>query len=248
MKEGDLVNIYTDFKFEEKFEGVARVIKKIDVGHSFIIVDEKLYTQLEDRALSKDGSHLPLTKTQESNNKKYARLILYFEGTSKKEVNKEFVILGKKIKSLLSSKLESIDKINHVLDDYRNTWRNTTDTRKLFFKEFNNETIIRFFQQRYMKNWSPSIWREEKWLVEFIPDQYCIERKVCLFNSSFRTIRKMRKLICICPNEDAQNCEIHHYTTDESGISNADKKEKREENSIEFEEFYDEELKDEYEF
>lgn len=70
------------------------------------------------------------------------------------------------------------------------------------------------------------MWREETWLVEFKQDYYS--------GTPFRTYRKLRTLICVSPDEEAQKSEIVYYATkDETSISKADNKEAREAKSLE---------------
>lgn len=233
VKEGNIVNIYLDHKFNKNFNGAAKLIKLIEKRHTFILPNERLYTILEDKAIGKDGKHLPLTKEEKDNNESYFRLLNYFSKRNK-ELPKSTRRFRKEMITNLSEELDSIEILDNLINKYRWDYLGSTESLIDILKDFDNKTIIRFFQQTYMKNWSPSIWRTELWKVEFLPEQYCIKKKWCLYNKPFITTRKIRKLICINPEEDTQRCELRFYSTGtgESGIgsyiSNADKKKKRE--------------------
>jgi hypothetical protein len=240
MKPGDIVNIYFNPQLETGFEGQAKLIKLIEKGHSFILYNEKLFTRLEDRAMGENGSHLPLTKEQERNNKIYANMILYFEGSKNSILHPEIKAFREKLKSSIGKSQKHLNKVNNLLFRYRLKWRNL-EQHKSFIFQYTNDEIIRFIYQRYTKDWTHTIYREEKWLVEFIADQYSIETRSFLFNSNFRTTRKIRTTLCICPSEDTQNCEMVYYTTNSKGLSAYDKKTNRakEKNKVLNEEEYE---------
>jgi hypothetical protein len=226
MEPGDIVNIYHTPQLELGFEGQAKLIELVDEGHSFILYNEKLFTKLEDRAIGENGSHLPLTKEQENNNKIYANMILYFEGSKGSLVNPEIKIFREELKSLIGKTEKHIKKMHSLILSYRFQW-SRLNLHKSFIFQYCNDEIIRFIYQRYYKNWTHTLYREQKWIIEFVGDQYSIESKSCMFNNPFRTVRKIRNLLCICPDEDTQNCEMVYYTTNSKGYSAYDKKIKR---------------------
>jgi hypothetical protein len=226
MKPGDIVNIYHSPQLELNFEGQARLIELVDDGHSFILYNEKLFTKLEDRAIGESGSHLPLTKEQEQNNKVYANMILYFEGSKGSLVNPEIKIFREELKDLIGKTEKHLKKMDLLIFNYRLKW-SKLNLHKSYIFQYTNDQIIRFIHQRYTKNWTHTLYREQKWIVEFIGDQYLMETKSFMFNNSFRTTRKVKVLLCICPDEDTQNCEMVYYTTNSKGLSAYDKKLKR---------------------
>jgi hypothetical protein len=250
MEKGDIINIYLNHKLQFNFEGAAKLIELKEVGHSFVINDEKLFTKLEDRAIGKNGAHLPLTSSQIENNKKYARMVMYFEGSPQRQfIHPEVKELKELLIDLAEDKTqESMNKMYSLLFQYRLKWKGEHTLKSYIFDHFTDDLIVRFIYQRYMKNWTHTIWREEKWLVEFLPEQYGLHNKMCLFSKPFRTYRKVRRLICICPNEDTQNCEMVFYTTNSKGVSGHDRKIARKEKKNEeeesdlFEEEIDEDL------
>jgi hypothetical protein len=224
LQPGAIVNIYTDYKFQRKFEGRAKLIERKEKGLTFMLYNENLLTILENRAIDPEtGAHMPFTKEQKENNKLYARLTVALKGTVRsgvRHVNEHIHNLYLLLKEEVNSDLENPKYLWKVLEHYEKEWNIYSDERGLFFNQFRKEDIIRYVQQTCLKDWCHSIWREERWLVEFLSDGY---------SSPFKTHRKIRTLICINPNEDGQNSDILHYTTKENSlISNADRKELRE--------------------
>lgn len=226
MKPGDIVNIYHNPQLELNFEGQAKLIELVEEGHSFILYNEKLFTKLEDRAIGENGSHLPLTEEQQENNKLYANMILYFEGSKGSIVNPEIKIFREELKELIGKTEKHLKKMDLLIFKYRLKWAKL-NLHKSFIFQYTNDQIIRFIYQRYTKNWTHTIYREQKWLVEFVPDQYSLETKSFMFNNAWRTTRKIKVPLCICPNEDTQNCEMIYYTTNSKGLSAYDKKVRR---------------------
>jgi hypothetical protein len=202
-EELELFDIFTDYKLEIGFEGVAKLIEFKEKGNTFIIYDEPLFTSSVDRPMGKDGSHLPLTKHQEANNEKYAKLLVYFENLQKG------LFIHPEIRDLKTNLIKfaekkNLKKMDKLITSYKfRLINNLSYLNKIL--EFTNNEIIRFIFQKYIKNWNYSIWIEEKWLVEFIPEQYDINTKLCLYNSPFRTYRKIRKLLCVCPSDEEFN-------------------------------------------
>jgi hypothetical protein len=218
MKKGDTVNIYLNSNYNSKYEGSATLIKRIEKGHSFIIPEEKLFTKLEDKALNSDGSHFALSKLQKLNNIKWNKLNEIF---SKKELKP----IEKKLVANLNRDINNYDTLNDLLFKLRLSYLNDSSIIRAMFMDFNNDELIRFIQQKHFKHWTYTIYRNEKWLVEFIPEQYDTQSKWCLFSKPFRTTRKIRSIVCICPDENTQSCEMMYHTTDESGKSNGDRAE-----------------------
>ncbi len=220
-KKGDTLNIYTDYIYDKKYEGCAMLLKRIEKGHSFIIPEEKLYTKLEDRAINTEGNHSALSKEQKNNNKKWTTLNELFTRT-------ELKALEAKLIKKLNKKVDNYDILNNYLIKIRFQFINSTSPIRALFMDYTNDDIIRYVQQKHLKNWTYTVYRMEKWLVEFVPEQYDTTSKWCLFSKPFRTTRKIKRIVCICPDENSQNCEMIHHTTDESGRSNADRAELKE--------------------
>ena len=229
-KAGDIVNIYRDSKTELQFEGSAKLIKKIESSHTFIIPNEKLYKMQEDTAFDNNGSHIPLSKEDKINNMIYNNMILSLEGVRRSgvlHINYDLESLRERLIAKVNTRdINNYNNLDNYLFKRRLNRHKKSKDYVDFFEKYTNDQIIRFIYQRYFK-WINTIWREEKWLVEFIPDQYCIKKKWCLFNTPFRTTRYVRVPIKFFPNEDNQNCDIVKYTTDETGFNSVDKKIRR---------------------
>jgi hypothetical protein len=225
LKPGDIVSIFTDYHQEKPntYEGEATLIEKDCDLHSFSLYNEKLLTREEDRAIHPlTSKHLPLTREQTNNNKKWERIHSFFEDAPTKEI--------KLIRDKLRKKVSRDDK---SLIDFRATLRtlrfkHVDDVSRIgfFFELYDDETLLRYFHQKYQRIWSPTIYREERWLVEFIPNQYSIASQLCTYGDGepFRTYRKIRTIACVCPSEDIQYCEIHRHFTGNETISNDDRR------------------------
>ena len=225
LKEGAIVNIYTDYKFQTQFEGTAKLVKRQKKGLTFMICDENLLTLLENRVIDEEkGCHLPLTKKQRENNQLFAKLTMQLVGYKRSgvlHVNTHLHGLYLELKKKVNKNLNNPEVLDKILNRYRMEWLLWSDERGGFFALFpDNEIIIKFIQQTCIDKWCHSMWREEFWLVDFVSDDP--------FFVPFRTVRKIRTLICISPDEDSQNSEILYYATkDNSEVSNFDKKEDR---------------------
>lgn len=233
LKVDSVINIYSDHKLQTKFEGKAKLVKRKEKGLTFMLYNENLLSIQENQVINKKtGAPLPFTQEQKENNRTYANLTIKFLGIVRSgvthvnlHVHNLYLLLNEEV----SEELENPKHLDMILNHYRKEWKICSDARGTFFgqyehgvfiKAITNEQIIRFIQQTCLKNWCHSIWREELWVVEFITDGY---------SSPFKTTRRVRTLICINPSEDGQNSGILHYVTKgNSLISNADRKELRE--------------------
>ena len=227
LKSFDIINIYTAFRTEaaSSFEGAAILISKAEEGHTFIIQDEKLVTKEEDRIMI-NGKHIPLTKQQKENNTKHQRMVEFFNTT-----NKDIKLVKDTLRKLVNKDPEKLKVLYDTIIKLRYQHNKALSKIGTFFREFDDNFIALFFQQKYLKNYSPTIYRDEKWLVEFIPEQYCINKRVCLYNDTtvkFRTYRRIRTIVCISPSDDLDSCDYRRYTTDDTGYSNYDRKQQRE--------------------
>ena len=236
MQEGDFVPVFRDYRNEKRLEGYAKLLNKIKEGDSFYEDDERMLTQIDhfDRGPKRKKS-LPkkmqnfedmtdflnllekrkfLTKRQRLNNEKHYKIKSYLQGhksvvTTQIIWHAELKALNNKLKKAVSKDVESIGKINDIINQHRIS---ATLAVKTFFNNFYNKDIIRFAQQEYLKNWSPTIYGSEKWNVEFFP-QSDVRTKKLLHHSSFVTSRNIRKILCINPSESPQTCDIVHHTS-----------------------------------
>ena len=231
-KSDDLINIYTDYRHQTKLEGRAKLIERKSKGLTFMLHNEPLFTRLEDRAIDHEsGAHYALSREQKESNFQYVKLKTLLTGVKKSgvhHVDYNLYKLYNLLRKMVVGKHKKVNKglevprlLHAKLEEYKIKWKDCTDARSKLFNEYSMITIIRFIQQYCIPKWCYSIWREESWLVEFEQDYYG--------GTPFRTIRKIRTLICISPAEESQTSDIFYYTTqEETSISNADKKDARE--------------------
>ena len=221
LKAGDLINVYTQYMLEESYEGVAILLEKHSDGRSFSLYNEKLLTKEEDRVIDHlSGKYKPLTREQERNNKTWTKINSFFEDIPTKEI----IAIRDKIKKKVSRIDTSLIDLYRVVKQQRLKYHANISKIGFFFELFSDDQIVRYFQQKYIRYWSPTIFREERWLLEFIPEQYGLHNQMCLYNSPFRTYRKIRTIAKVSPSEDIQYCEIRKHTTLENGVSNDDRR------------------------
>ena len=223
LLKGNVVNVFTDYMYETMFEGQAILKEFLGYGHSFSFFDESLFHKIENNVIGENGRHLPLTKKQEKNNRIYVMFDNFF---NQSKLDKDAKKFKEELRKLTTKKLDSPFKMQDYISRAKCKYYGRQDRFGFLLLNFPTELIIRFFQQRYIKYWTNTIYRTVKWKVEFIPDQYSLESKWCLFNKPFVTNRKFKILYQICPKTNPQLCGIHKYTTGEDGTSPADTKHK----------------------
>lgn len=225
---GDVVNIYTDYINGKGFEGAAVLIEKQSNGCSLIMCDENLFTKLEEKPITEEG-HIPLTANEISRNKKHSLLKHYLLGDVRsgvRHVNNELNNLYKLLASNAEPRIDNPQILADILFRYRVKWKKARDEKANFFQACTNDEIIRFvYQTEYGNKWTHSIFREESWVVDFCSPQYDAKTKQCYFwSNGFRTVRKLKKLVCICYNDDPQKSELILHKTNGKNISNFDKR------------------------
>jgi len=226
---GEAITIYKDYKLQTRPDTKVKLIERVEKGLSFIIYNEKLFTKLEDRVIGEQGheGHLPLDKEQLYRNRVFAKLSIHLQGIKRSgvhHVDADMNTMYQHLSTIVTTDINNPNVLKDIITQYKTKWGSKRD----FFEEFDNTTIIRFIQQTCLNKWAHSIWRIEKWIVQYPSDGY---------SSPFRTTRSIRTLVCISPNEEGQNSGILHYITKgNSIISNADRKEIRlEELELKFE-------------
>lgn len=148
LRPANIVNIYTAYRTEapSTFEGAAVLIKKVEDGHSFIVQDEKLVTKAEDRAMI-NGKHIPLTQSQENNNKKHQRLADFFTTT-----NKDIKAVKDTLRKLVTRDPTKLKLLYNTIIALRHKHVNSDTRVGTLFKEYDDNYIALFFQQKYLKN------------------------------------------------------------------------------------------------
>jgi hypothetical protein len=226
LNEGDIVNIYTDYMTMNKFEGSAILVERLNKGHTYLLPNERMLVKDEDR-LTVNTKLQPLNKHQKINAEKYNELVRYLEGFKVKgvtSVNKILNELRVKLVDNLSKSVNNYKTLNKIVREYRFKHYSRIDEVKQFFNKFTNYEIVNFAHQRYQENWDYTIYREERWKVKFIPEQYSIDSKYCLFNTEFVTNRKIATIVCISPEDAYRNnhSELSQHITNSKGLCRAD--------------------------
>jgi len=216
---GQVVNIYEDSKYEVEpkiFEGAAVLVERKSKGFTYMINDEPMFTKLEDRAINHNtGAHYPLSKEQRESNKKYLKLQRLLTGYKRSGVhhyNNDLYNLYLYLKDKVNKNLDNPKLLNRILNRFRVLWNDYKGERAELFKFYSNIDIIRFIQQTCLPDWCHTIWREEHWVVDFFEQSDVVSEKL-LYHNTFRTIRKIRTLVCVCPNKQGQTSDIIKYVT-----------------------------------
>lgn len=209
MKEGDIVNVFTDYMYNKGFQGVAVLKEFSNYGRTNIYYNEKLFTKPENKAYNKVTLKQTLTKEEKENNKIYYDLLKLFNTSDIKDNDFKEVILD--LKNSVSEKIENYEKLKEKIIKYQFSFYNSLEKKRELFCSINPRLIRNFLLQTELKNFSFTLWREENWLVEFIPDQYCIEKKWVTHTTPFRAYRKFNVLVAINLKEDSQSCTIRSF-------------------------------------
>ena len=203
LKPGSIVKIYTDYKNDLKYEGLARLIKFDKYGDSFYEDFEEIYVDNN----IKSSLKTKLSVRQLESNNRYDNLIKFFES-----MNPVIRSFKEEMRKACNKKITSYDKMMEVYYKYKGIAQNNrTSSLNILFDLVDHVTLIRFFQQRYIKDWKPTLFISERWLVEFLP-QYDEENNI-LFYSEFRTYRYIKKVSKICPSEEAKTDDLVRFTT-----------------------------------
>lgn len=241
MKPGDIVMIYLNWKEEQKPEGFAKLIEKVEDGDSFYREDERLYYPVHNfdreemkvdksrpskvsifddykEQLNDEEKRAKLTKAQIKSNNRYNKLHAALRGKKstidgKTSINPALKALNDELKKSVTASVENVKVLSKIIDGYRFKQWNPSDSINMFFKKFSNDEIVRFAQQEYIKGWTPTIFKGERWKVEFYGPQFDIETKKLLQHSKHVANRWIRTTLCVAPNESPQISELVYYTT-----------------------------------
>lgn len=200
---GQILEIYNNYKDDRKYEGIATLIKFDKHGDTFYEDFEQLYVPEISKSSLKDS----ISQQQKELNKLYEFMQDFF-----KSVNPLIRSFKEELKKNCNRKILSYNKMHEICTRYRQIASvNKTFSLNSLFNNISDKNIIRYFQQKYIKNWKPTLFSSERWLVEFLP-QYDEDNNI-LFNDSFRTHRYIKKLIKICPSEETKIDDLVKYTT-----------------------------------
>lgn len=161
---GQQISIYTDFKEEIGYEGEAVLLEKIDTGDTFFLSDEFV-------ASNPTMSSKPNKLKEEFN----AKLNEVFTNLTShcKEAKKFF-------KEILKLRVNKLNDYNNMLKfvlkekdlahkKYLSGSYDHDDRFKRILREIDSDYIVRYFQQ-FNKRVNNSVFKYEKWKVEFVID------------------------------------------------------------------------------
>lgn len=206
LKVGDVLNIYTDFKEEEGYEGKAILLKKLKGGDSYYLRAEDIRPQDKKEYSRKDIEQIT----------KYNRLTTFFKGNKSKSKKPDKLCrrLYKELLKERNDELDDFDRMKVVIDRYRNQYNNTIHRITNVLKDYDDYYLARYIQQDN-RTWRPSIFSYERWKVRFIEDQAGWE-------VDWTTARNIRILKCYNPREASRNNQLRDNTTYEGGIPSKD--------------------------
>lgn len=197
LKPGNIVDIYTDYKECEGYEGKAKLLKRIGYGDSFYLRDEAV--KVTDKKL--------YSNTEISKQSKYSNMFGAFFGREGQRVTKEYKRVWKELCALRKDNTSDFKNMNEYLNNLREELKTSTKSiRRLL--DYSNDYIIRFVcQYRKYNDWTPTIFASERWQVEFIEDHtgWAV--------NNFITNRNIRIIRCVNPDEKVRNSEVLKYTT-----------------------------------
>lgn len=199
----NIVSIYTDWQNDVGYEGEAVLIEKKEVGDSFYMDYEKLYVPLNRRT---NLTNREIDKIQVQLNSIYEYLE-YYCNLGDRTIN-NFI---SECIPYCNNDNGSYNELFVVIESWKKTYENNPHLISNIFK-VQTQYITRYFQQKYTKNWSQTLFREEKWIIEFRP-QSSLSSKKSLYYNTFRTVRKLRILHCISPLDLAKKKEVLTHTT-----------------------------------
>lgn len=203
LKKGDIVKIYTNYKDDTKYEGIAKLVKFDKKGDTFYEDYEELYITENTRSSLK----IKLSHKQKQLNALYEFLDNYF-----KSINPFIRSFKDEMRKNCNKKIYSYYKMYEICQKYKDiASNNSTISLNTIFNTTDINNIIRYFQQKHLKNWRPTLFSSERWLVEFLP-QYDPDNNI-LFNKPFLTYRYIKIIVKISPNEETKIDDLVKYTT-----------------------------------
>lgn len=161
---GQQVSIYTDFKEEIGYEGEAILIEKIDVGDTFFLSDEFV--------ASNPGMSDKPNRQKDLTNAKLNEVFCHLDNHCK-EAKKFF-------REIMKLRLNRLNDYNNMLrfvlkakdlahKKYLSGQYDNDDRFKRILREISSDYIVRYFQQ-FNKKVNNSVFKYEKWKVEFVID------------------------------------------------------------------------------
>ena len=195
LKKNSIINIYTNYQEEIKYEGKAILLEKVSDGDSFYLHNEKVEPKDKKEYNEKDNIII----------NKYNRIIIFFKGVTSKKPTRYCRRLYNELIKQRKDNVDDFLRMKKVLKKYRKKHNDSIQKIGTLLREFDDYYIIRFVQQDRQK-WQHSIFSYEKWKVKFIEDQTG-------WKVDWTTTRKIRILKCVNPTESMRRSELVEHTT-----------------------------------
>lgn len=207
LQEGQIVASYRHYKNDEVFEGHCILVEKISEDDTFYVDGEELVPK------SFDLSSSSLNKTSGST-KRRIKLVRYLDlilANPSPTIRK----FSRAVKSVTNRDITSYNRIYSIVESYKKKYDGSNNSIKNILL-IDSTTLSRYFQQKYIQGWRPSLYRSEKWVVEFYPQTH---NGVTIFNSPFRTSRRFKILVKIAPQDEGRGRESLCRLTTYNGMS-----------------------------
>lgn len=186
LKPNQKVDIYLNCKSDDPvFEAEAILIKKEEVGLSYSLD----YEQLEYPPTLKSSLHKSDPKVDEM--RQIHDYLHSYLGEDQK--NKKIIAFREQLHKLCNRKRESYNNMYRCVEDWKKRYEDTPHSINNIF-EVPTKYIVRYIQQKKIKNWRPTLFVAERWLIETTSDDP--------FHIPFRTHRWIPVLLRISPREE----------------------------------------------
>jgi hypothetical protein len=209
FEEGMVVATFLDYKNEKKFAGNARLIERMKTSDTFYEDDEILYEDPDNLQLQQSNKlPRPLSKKEKLRNRQYKRLEHLIESNDKSI--RKFI---EHLELLCDKSVRSMERMDAYIDRIRSE-TTSPGLLKTLLNEFDNLYLIRFIQQTTIKNFTPTLYNAEFWLVEYEGPQETPDGRVLFFKGqTFRTNRWIRKLVAIGLSDAPLSNHLSQKTT-----------------------------------
>ena len=184
--QGDIVEVFTEPKNQySKIEGKFELLKFLEYGNTYYLDYEKL----ENQEKINSSSLTRKDKSKERFNKLYKLLDLYFNST-----NPIVQDLSRNLKKKTKPTYKSYADMHQYLSLFRKQHSNINDTHFINnILSIDNEYIVRYFHQKYIRDWKPTLYRLERWTVKLVPESS--------FDIAYVCNRWIPTIYSICANE-----------------------------------------------
>lgn len=165
LEKNDLVKIYREPKSDiSDLESMGILLERSeDFSCSFFMSYEKMYKDYTDMSsvnMEPDKQQLILNNT-------YDYLNHYLDKPSNKNVEEFKNLISKKC----NRRKDNFNKIYRLVEEQKEKFKD--DPTHLINNVFKVDTryIVRYFRQKYIKNWTPTLFELQKWKVKLVmPD------------------------------------------------------------------------------